>query len=43
MKYLLDTNPCIQYLNGASETLRRRLDAAEAGDVGVCSEAKKRP
>jgi len=40
MKYLLDTNPCIQYLNGTSETLRRRLDAAEEGSVCVCSVVK---
>ena len=40
MKYLLDTNPCIQYLNGTSDTLRRRLDTAEEGAVCVCSVVK---
>jgi tRNA(fMet)-specific endonuclease VapC len=37
MAYLLDTNPCIVYLTGRSETLRRRLDAAGDQHVVVCS------
>ena len=40
MKYLLDTNPCIRYLNGGSDPLRRRLDAAKRGSVAVCSVVK---
>ena len=37
MTYLLDTNPCIVYLTGRSENLRRRLDATGDTDVVVCS------
>jgi tRNA(fMet)-specific endonuclease VapC len=35
--YLLDTNPCIVYLTGRSEVLRRRLDAVGNDQVAVCS------
>lgn len=38
--YLLDTNPCIRYLNGRSEPLRRRIESAGEGQVAVCSVVK---
>jgi tRNA(fMet)-specific endonuclease VapC len=37
MKFLLDTNPCIVYLNGRSLTLRRRLDAESDVNIVLCS------
>jgi tRNA(fMet)-specific endonuclease VapC len=37
MKYLLDTNACIRYLNARSERLRQRLDGTPPEDVNVCS------
>jgi tRNA(fMet)-specific endonuclease VapC len=37
MKYLLDTNVCIRYLNGESDKVRRRLEAASPGQVALCS------
>jgi len=37
VKYLLDTNACIRYLNGRSATLRDRIDAAAAADKAMCS------
>ena len=39
-RYLLDSNVCIVYLKGRSETLRRRLDAMEAQMLAVCSVVK---
>ncbi len=40
MTFLLDTNPCVRYLNGASESLQRRLDRVDADSVVVCSVVK---
>jgi tRNA(fMet)-specific endonuclease VapC len=40
MKYLLDTNTCIRYLNGRSLTIFRRLDALDQTDIFVCSIVK---
>ena len=40
MTYLLDTNPCVRYLNGSSEVLRHRIDEAEPGFMAVCSIVK---
>jgi len=40
MTYLLDTNPCVRYLNGRSEPLRRRIDAARDDKLAVCSIVK---
>lgn len=40
MKYLLDTNACITYINGRSETLRRRLIATPLQNIVVCSVTK---
>ena len=37
MKYLLDTNVCVRYLNGESEVLRRRLQSTNLQDLAVCS------
>jgi tRNA(fMet)-specific endonuclease VapC len=37
MKYLLDTNPCIVYLNGRSPALRQRLDAEGDSNIASCS------
>ena len=37
MKYLLDTNPCVRYLTGRSDPLRRRVDAAGDADIVLCS------
>jgi tRNA(fMet)-specific endonuclease VapC len=40
MKYLLDTNVCVRYLNGESEVLRRRLQSTNLEDIAVCSVVK---
>ncbi|MBE2267717.1 MAG: type II toxin-antitoxin system VapC family toxin [Anaerolinea sp.] len=40
MKYLLDTNTCIRYLNGRSPSVFRRLDELAEEDVCVCSVVK---
>jgi len=40
MKYLLDTNACIGYLNGRAVGVRQRLEALLPGDAGVCSIVK---
>lgn len=37
MTHLLDTNACIRYLNGRSESLRQRIDAAGDQDLAICS------
>jgi len=37
MKYLLDTNVCIRYLNGQSPGIRRKLEASLQGQVALCS------
>jgi tRNA(fMet)-specific endonuclease VapC len=37
MKYLLDTNPCIVYLNGRSSILRERINAAGDTNLATCS------
>ncbi|MCX7004104.1 MAG: type II toxin-antitoxin system VapC family toxin [bacterium] len=37
MKYLLDTNACIEYLNTPASDVRRRLAHARPTDVCVCS------
>lgn len=37
MKFLLDTNPCIVYLNGRSLALRQRLDAESDSNIVICS------
>jgi len=35
--FLLDTNPCIVYLNGRSLPLRERIDSAGDEGIAVCS------
>ena len=40
MKYLLDTNTCIRYINGSSRRVADKLNALEAGDAAVCSVVK---
>jgi tRNA(fMet)-specific endonuclease VapC len=40
MKYLLDTNTCIRYINGTSRPVFDNLDAQTEGDVVVCSVVK---
>lgn len=40
MKYLLDTNTCIRYLNGRSPQVRAKLLATPFQDIVVCSIVK---
>jgi tRNA(fMet)-specific endonuclease VapC len=40
MRFLLDTNVCIRYLNGRSETVKRELLMRRREDVVVCSVVK---
>jgi tRNA(fMet)-specific endonuclease VapC len=37
MKYLLDTNTCIRYMNGRSVAIRQKLPTIPARDIVVCS------
>ena len=37
MRYLLDTNACIRYLNGQSDNIRRMLNKLLYGQVALCS------
>lgn len=40
MKYLLDTNTCIRYLNGSSPSVFKRVDSLPETDICVCSIVK---
>jgi tRNA(fMet)-specific endonuclease VapC len=40
MRWMLDTNACIRYLNGRSPGLKSRLDTVAESDVVVCSIVK---
>jgi tRNA(fMet)-specific endonuclease VapC len=40
MRYLLDTNTCIAYLNGRAVGVRRRLQEIPPSEVGLCSVVK---
>jgi tRNA(fMet)-specific endonuclease VapC len=40
MKYLLDTNVCIQYLNERSKSLTERLDSTPTSDIAVSAVVK---
>ncbi len=40
MKYLLDTNICIEFLNGTAPEIRDRLRAMTVDDVVLCSMVK---
>lgn len=37
MRYLLDTNVCIKFLNGEPEQLRQRFLRTDRQDIAVCS------
>lgn len=40
MKYLLDTNACIVFLNNISSPIRARLEQLRPSDVALCSVVK---
>ena len=40
MRYLLDTNVCVMYLNGRSTSVRDRLLSVPPEDMAVCSVVK---
>ncbi len=40
MTYLLDTNTCIRYLNGKSESIRQSLESKRPHDIALCSVVK---
>ncbi len=40
MKYLLDTNVCIRYLNGKSEAVRNQLMQISPDEIVLCSVVK---
>jgi tRNA(fMet)-specific endonuclease VapC len=40
MNYLLDTNTCVQYLNGRSPNVKQRLEKTPAKEIVVCSIVK---
>ena len=40
MRYLLDTNVCVVYLNGRSSSVRDRLLATSTEDMAACSVVK---
>lgn len=40
MSYLLDTNACIQYLNGRSERIRKHFESTSPEDILQCSVVK---
>lgn len=40
MSYLLDTNVCIRYLNGQSDTIKTRLEQIDPSEVALCSIVK---
>jgi len=40
MIYLLDTNACIRYLNGQSETLKFKFQNISPHDIALCSVVK---
>jgi tRNA(fMet)-specific endonuclease VapC len=37
MKYLLDTNVCIKYLNGQSDNIVKKLSTLSPDDIIICS------
>ncbi len=37
MKYLLDTNTCIRYINGRSTSIAARINTLEEGEAVICS------
>ncbi|MDM8515894.1 type II toxin-antitoxin system VapC family toxin [Desulfobacterales bacterium HSG16] len=40
MKYLLDTNICIKYLNGTSDSIRNQIERNHPENIAVCSVVK---
>ncbi|AFY93750.1 type II toxin-antitoxin system tRNA(fMet)-specific endonuclease VapC [Chamaesiphon minutus] len=40
MRYLLDTNVCVMYLNGRSDSVRSRILSTPSQDLAVCSVVK---
>ncbi len=40
MKYLLDTNVCIRYLNGRSVNVRDKIKLLNPDDIVLCSVLK---
>lgn len=40
MTYLLDTNTCIQYLNGRSQRVKERIQSTKPEQVTLCSVVK---
>jgi tRNA(fMet)-specific endonuclease VapC len=40
MTYLLDSNTCIRYLNGQSESVRQHLEAVHPEEIALCSIVK---
>ncbi len=40
MRWLLDTNACIRYLNGRAPNLKRRIDQVGPTDLVVCAVVK---
>ncbi|TAE57695.1 MAG: type II toxin-antitoxin system VapC family toxin [Nostocales cyanobacterium] len=40
MIYLLDTNVCVMYLNGRSESVQNRILSVPTKDIAVCSVVK---
>ncbi len=40
MRYLLDTNVCVRFLNGRSPAVRDRLLATSTNNMAVCSVVK---
>ena len=40
MKYLLDTNTCIRYINGRAPNIRQKMLAVQDTDIAVCSVTK---
>ncbi len=40
LRYLLDTNVCIRYLNGEPPSLQRRVQAVDLENIAVCSVVK---
>ena len=40
MTYLLDANTCIKFLNGQSDSVRRRFESLSTADLSLCSIVK---
>ncbi|MCK4796985.1 MAG: type II toxin-antitoxin system VapC family toxin [Spirochaetes bacterium] len=40
MKYLLDTNVCIKYINGSSEKIKKKISNLNPNDICLCSIVK---